>query len=143
MIEIIKPEKIHYNQWARLMSGYFDFYNFKVNETHLTAIFEKICTGLIQSLLAFDGEGAVGVANYLFNHSTFYKLECYLSDLYIEKDYRGHNIAGQLMEKVFKHAKTHGCGNVNWLTATDNMVAQKIYDKVARKPNFIMYQHDL
>jgi ribosomal protein S18 acetylase RimI-like enzyme len=77
------------------------------------------------------------------NHSTFYNSECYLSDLYVEKDYRGHNIALQLMDKVFAHAKAYGCGNVNWLTATDNFIAQKLYDKVAVKPNFIMYQRDL
>ncbi len=142
MIKIIKPESIHYNQWAILMEGYFDFYKFEINEARLVGIFEKIQSGSIQSLLVFDDGIAVGVTNYIFNHSTFYNLECYMSDLYVDKDYRGQKIADRLIDKVFQHANTYGCANVNWLTATDNMTAQKIYDKVARKPNFIMYQHD-
>lgn len=143
MIEIIKPNDAHYEQWARLMESYFHFYKFNASVAHLLGIFEKIQSGQIQSLMAFDGTIAVALTNYIFNHSTFYNLECYLSDLYVDVEYRGQKIANLLMEKVFEHAKLSGCGNVNWLTATDNMAAQKLYDKVARKPNFIMYQRDL
>ena len=51
-----------------------------------------------------------------------------LSDLYTLSDHRGKGVGRQLIEHCRKYAADNGAARLQWVTATDNQQAQKLYD---------------
>ncbi|MEL6188288.1 MAG: GNAT family N-acetyltransferase, partial [Myxococcota bacterium] len=65
---------------------------------------------------------------------------CDLQDLVTAPEARGKGVARALIEAVYQRADEAGAPTVYWTTAEDNMVARSLYDRVARKTEFIKYQ---
>lgn len=142
MIKILSPSQEHYPKWSQLMQQYFDFYNFSHTPEHLAKVFALLMDqkNNLHSFLLADADNIVGVSNYIFMPDTFALTNCYLSDLYIHPDYRGQGHAQKLIEAVRQHAAQNGCSSFYWLTATDNTTAQKVYDKIARRGDWLVYE---
>lgn len=86
----------------------------------------------------------MGIVHYLFHRSTIQvELNCYLQDLYVSETMRGQGIARKLIEAVYENAKAAGSKRVYWQTKEDNLVARRLYDKVAELSGFIVYRRDL
>ena len=63
-----------------------------------------------------------------------------LNDLYTLPEARGQGIAHKLIEHCRAYAKQNGAARLQWLTAADNHVAQKLYDSLdTRKSDWIFY----
>ena len=65
---------------------------------------------------------------------------CYLEDLYVAKPWRGAGIARQLIEAVFTFADGFGVAGVYWLTQEYNAPARSLYDTLAHRTSFVVYQ---
>ena len=87
-----------------------------------------------------DGQ-LVGLVHYLF-HRHCWRVEnvCYLQDLYAAPEVRGQGVGRKLIEAVYAAADAAGAPSVYWLTQDDNQTAQQLYDRIAKKTNFIKYQ---
>nr|WP_316656873.1 GNAT family N-acetyltransferase [uncultured Gellertiella sp.] len=116
------PEKIHALTWKRLLSG----------DKHEYAGF-----------LAVKEGKAVGLAHYLFHRSCWLENNaCYLQDLYADPEVRGSGIGRALIEAVYAKARAEGSSEVYWMTQEFNHTARILYDRIAAKTPFIIYQQN-
>jgi ribosomal protein S18 acetylase RimI-like enzyme len=64
----------------------------------------------------------------------------FLDDLFVDPKHRGSKIGEQLISELKKISTTKGWGLIRWLTANDNLRAKKLYDKVAQKTSWDLYE---
>lgn len=103
----------------------------------------NLAAGTYVSWLAFDGDKIVGTSGMSFAEKPPYftcttrKLGI-LSSMYTDPDYRRKGIATELLDRVVKEAKDHGCGTI-YITASDMGV--KLYESYGFKHNgnFMQY----
>ena len=83
----------------------------------------------------------VGIV-HVIEHDSCWTLKpyAYLQDLFTHEDYRGLGVARALIEHVKMRTEKRACDRVYWLTHQDNLVAQQLYNKVAKKTGFIQYR---
>ncbi|MEQ9608396.1 MAG: GNAT family N-acetyltransferase, partial [Kiloniellaceae bacterium] len=102
------------------------------------------------ALVAEDGDAEgedgrlVGFTHYLFHLGTNSVAPlCYLEDLFTVEAARGRGVGRALIQAVCDAAKAAGSARVYWQTQEDNATARRLYDRVAQRPGFIIYQRDL
>ncbi len=63
-----------------------------------------------------------------------------LNDLYIQPSHRGNGYAKELINNALNTVKSMGFSRLQWLTANDNEVAQKLYNNLgANKSSWVFY----
>jgi GNAT superfamily N-acetyltransferase len=136
-----------YQQWLPLWDGYNAFYG-RAGETALAGevtrtLWTRLFDGYepVHALVAeLDGE-LLGLAHYLFHRSTTsIGPVCYLQDLFTCETARGKGVGQALIDGVYQRAKSAGASRVYWQTHETNLVARKLYDKVAENSGFIVYR---
>jgi|GEM_PF-4659503 len=56
---------------------------------------------------------------------------------------RGTGVVGAVLAAVEGDARARGWAAVNWITAADNVAAQKVYDRFAQRTSWLMYEWNL
>ena len=64
----------------------------------------------------------------------------FLDDLYVSEHNRGCKIGQALIEKVFKIGKLNNWSCLQWITKDDNYRAKTLYDRVAKKTDWNLYE---
>ncbi len=134
-------------EWRRLWAAYLAFYETSLPEEVFRKTFARL-TGddgaSMAGLLAVSDGRAVGLAHFLFHRSTWSTGDvCYLQDLYADLEVRGTGIGRALTEAVYERAAAAGAPEVYWLTQEFNATARRLYDRIADKTPFIVYQKNL
>jgi len=134
-------------EWARLWTGYLDYYQTSVPEAVYDSTFARLLGDDPQDfscLLAVVDGRPVGLVHYLF-HRHNWKIEnvCYLQDLYADPSVRGKGVGRALIEAVYAAADANGTPAVYWLTQDFNETARRLYDRVAQVTPFIRYNRKL
>ena len=135
-------------EWRRLWTAYLAFYETVLPKEVFATTFARLtgekAEGEFRGLLAtLDGK-PVGLTHYLFHRSCWaINNVCYLQDLYADPDVRGRGIGRALIEGVYAKAKEAGAPKVYWLTQDFNATARRLYDRIADKSPFIVYQKPL
>lgn len=87
------------------------------------------------SLLAFDGDQPVGVANCVEGFSTFAaKPLMNIHDIAVIPEYRGQGVAQKLLEEVKTLAQFRGCVKLTLEVLDKNNRAKKAYESFGFKP---------
>ena len=68
---------------------------------------------------------------------------CYLQDLFTAEAARGRGAGRALIEAVYAAASAAGSPRVYWTTQANNLTAQRLYDQIAEKSDFIQYRKAL
>jgi GNAT superfamily N-acetyltransferase len=143
-------ERRDFAEWKPLWEGYNAFYGRKDD----TALPEEI-TNLtwsrffdgyepIHALVAERSGHLLGLVHYLFHRSsTSLTSNCYLQDLFTAEAAREKGVGRALIEEVYRRAERAGSAKVYWQTHETNATAMKLYDQVAQKSGFIVYQKNL
>jgi len=130
--------------WLPLWRGYLEFYQTAISDAVTETTWRRILdpTGPIHALGAFDEAGRmVGFVHYLFHPVTWSAVErCYLEDLFVDPATRGTGAGRALIEAVYHAADEAGADQVYWLTAEDNAMARRLYDRIGRLTPFVKYQ---
>lgn len=134
-------------EWARLWTGYLEYYQTSVPEAVYDSTFARLLGDDPQDfscLLAVVDGRPVGLVHYLF-HRHNWKIEnvCYLQDLYADPSVRGQGVGRALIEAVYAAADANGTPAVYWLTQDFNETARRLYDRVAQVTPFIRYNRKL
>ena len=137
-------------QWLPLWQGYNTFYG----RSRATALPDNITQTTwarffdtyepVHAMVAEHDGRLVGLVHYLFHRSTIsIAPTCYLRDLFTDQTTRGKGVGRALINAVYEQAKLAGVARVYWQTHETNSTAMKLYDQVAERSGFVVYQKNI
>ncbi|HUD51943.1 GNAT family N-acetyltransferase [Parvibaculum sp.] len=131
--------------WDGMWAGYLAFYKTELWPEVSDDTFERILSGVLIGIVAVDENDApLGFAHALLHQGTWSpKLLCYLEDLYVREEARGRGVGRALIEALADRGRNEGWLRLYWQTARDNETAQKLYDKLAARTDWLRYDLDL
>ena len=77
-----------------------------------------------------DSDEIIGMALYFFAYFTWVGKSLYLDDLFVKPEFRGMGIGQDLLDKIFKLAKTENCKRLRWQVINWNSKAIDLYERV-------------
>ena len=135
-----------YPGWLPLWQGYLRFYRGEVSDEVTLGTFRRLAGGLdgMTGLVAEDTAGTgtlAGLAHLVFHPSTWASQPyCYLEDLFVAPSARGSCLSRQLIDAVYAEADRRGAARVYWETQEYNGAARSLYDLVAHRTSFVVYE---
>ena len=129
--------------WEPMWHGYLDFYRARLTQDVTERTWAALCspTSAVHGLVAEQDDHLAGLAHLVLHPTTWATHPaCYLEDLYVGKQWRGQDVARQLVEAVFAFADEFGTASVYWLTQEYNAPARSLYDTLAHRTSFVVYQ---
>jgi ribosomal protein S18 acetylase RimI-like enzyme len=133
-----------YLEWKDLWERYMVFYEFEIEPQHTAQLWRRLFddSDPIECLVAEIGGKVRGIVQYLPRPNTWTeKPLCYLSDLYVDPDWRGRGIGESLILAVQEASEEAGWDYVYWETAENNYSARGLYDKITGGASgFITYE---
>jgi GNAT superfamily N-acetyltransferase len=145
---IVRPvEPPDFDRWLPLWNGYNRFYDLPSLPADVTrATWARFSDPAVpmHALVAEDGDHLVGLAHYLYHGSTW-SIEpvCYLRDLFTAERARSRGVGRALIQSVYDRARADGAARVYWQTHETNGVARALYDRLAQRSGFIVYEKEL
>lgn len=146
MIAIKSLTKEQKSQWLLLWQAYLNFYQSELTQTVTDTTWQRIIddTSPIYGFGAWQGDCLVGLVHVVLHPNTWNDTDCcYLEDLFVSETVRGQGIGRKLIESVYAFAQAKNCNRVYWVTQVSNVTAQKLYDRLATKTDFIQYRHTI
>lgn len=132
--------------WEPLWQGYLAFYETTLAPEITDASFHRFLDPMepLHGLVAeIDGRLA-GLAHFLLHRSTWApECYCYLEDLFVAPDLRGYGVGRALIAAVETAARDAHATRLYWSTRERNAAAQRLYDQVAARSDFIQYRKRL
>jgi GNAT superfamily N-acetyltransferase len=145
VIRFVKNED--WSPWKVLWQDYLDFYREELPEDVSRGTFERLRDqrdGLFGLVAQTDEGELVGIANALVHPTTWSEAGyCYLEDLFVTPGGRGSGRGQALIEAVFSEARRRGVVKVYWHTQEFNGPARSLYDLLAKRVSFVVYEHAL
>ena len=94
---------------------------------------------------AYDKSGRlIGFLHYVLHSCTWVKEPyCYLADAYVLPKHRKKGVFSALYAALSTEAETEKWHKIYWITRPDNKAGQAVYDKIAKKTNWIRYEHKM
>jgi ribosomal protein S18 acetylase RimI-like enzyme len=146
-IDIAPPREADKPGWRRLYDGYAAFYKAPMNDAVAETVWGWINdpAEALQALLAKTPEGrVVGLAHFREMHRPLSGTRAgFLDDLFVDPACRGRRVADRLIEAVAAHGRSRNWSLIRWLTAEDNYRARAVYDRTAKRTQWVTYQLDL
>ncbi|MCP3970398.1 MAG: GNAT family N-acetyltransferase [Rhodobacteraceae bacterium] len=130
--------------WNRLWTAYLAFYETRLASVVYDTAFERLLSsgsGEFQGLIAEQDGKPVGLAHFLF-HRLLWSVEdtCFLMDLYVDPACRGGGVGRALVEAVHAEAKADGIPVTYWTTQETNYKGRMLYDQIATRMPFLVYE---
>ncbi|MGI9337642.1 MAG: GNAT family N-acetyltransferase [Gammaproteobacteria bacterium] len=139
-------EQRHFWQWRDAYCQYAAFYRCAINDAQLRRLWQWLTCEPPQvfGIVAESGGELWGIAHWRVHpHPLAGRMTAYLDDLFVLPDRRGIGIGKMLTEECALRASKSGCNRLRWATAKDNFNAQKLYDKIAKRTGWLIYDLDI
>ena len=130
-------------QWEALFLAYGVFYKTDFSKDVLDGVWAWLMddSAAVKAIVAASGDTILGFAMYRSLPDTFTaKTAWFLDDLYVAPEHRGSGAASALITEVARRATAHGGGALRWITAESNETAQRVYNKLAKRTDFVTYE---
>jgi GNAT superfamily N-acetyltransferase len=138
----LRPDELE--QALPLIAGYQRFYLAEPDDERNRGFFRRFCAPSDEGLLlgAWDGDALVGFATIYWTHSSTVAADIALmNDLFVLPEQRGTGVGRALIDACAAAAKDRGCEHLEWYTALDNAVAQRLYDRTgAERSGWYAYE---
>ena len=141
MIRPIKTEDRA--DWEKLYKSYAEFYEVEMNDN----ILQKVWGWLhdknheVEGLVYQVNESIVALAHFRrMPRPLFGKDIGFLDDLFVDPDHRGKRIGEKIITELQKISKSRGWDLIRWTTRNNNIRAKSLYDRVAEKTSWDMYE---
>lgn len=129
--------------WRELFRAYGVFYETDFTNDVLDRVWAILqADESLHGLVAEHDGMVVGFAHYRYHPDTFSGgWDWFLDDLYVAPESRGAGSATALIEAINDLARAKGDpGTLRWITAHDNLRAQRVYDRIATKATWLTYE---
>lgn len=95
----------------------------------------------LRCIVAADAQGVLtGFTLFLAFPFTWSKGDvCYLQDIYVAAESRGKGVAQAMIAHLRQIGLEAGWFKIFWMTQSDNHAAQYLYDKVAKRMDYLRY----
>lgn len=128
-----------------LIAGYQRFYDAAPDVERNRRFFARFLHPSDEGLLLgawVDGALAGFATLYWFFSSTKATDVVLMNDLFVRKDVRGAGIGRALIARALEEARSRGAAHLEWFTAPDNLVAQRLYDSMpgAARSTWLAYE---
>ena len=131
------------DDWNPLWAGYLEFYQHQLSDELTKLLWKRLFdsgNALYGFVAELDGR-VVGFAHCWFNHTTWLeKPDLYLEDLYVSPAARRRGIGEKLIEGCADFARASGANRLYWQTQRSNESAQRLYNKVAKLSEYIIFE---
>lgn len=113
--------------------------NHAMGETNWARIFDP--ANPLQCIVASTGNGKpVGFTLFLTFPFTWSRGDaCYLEDIFVRAEARGQGAAQAMIEHLRELGRKSGWFKIFWMTQPDNSSAQRLYEKVAKRMDYLRY----
>ena len=131
--------------WEKLYQGYADFYKVEITEEILNTVWNWLHNSKheLNGLVFEVDKNIVAIAHYRRMPSPLRgKNIGFLDDLFVHPNFRGRKIAEEIINKLNEISKEIGWGLIRWITRNDNHSAKSLYDRVAKKSTWDVYELD-
>jgi GNAT superfamily N-acetyltransferase len=144
-LSIIRADASHLEPLVPLFDAYRQFYKRAPDLDAAHAyLHDRLERHECVVFLALDGENAVG---FTLLHTTFNSVAMgklwLLNDLFVTPEARKSGLAEALMLVATEAAREDGAIGLFLRTATDNLPAQSLYEKLGWKRDLAFYRYDL
>ena len=97
--------------------------------------------GPLRGIVALDeSKRLVGFALFLCFPFTWARGDaCYLQDIFVTEEARGRGAAGVMIEHLVALGRAEGWFKIFWMTQPDNHSAQRVYERVAQRMDYLRY----
>ena len=131
MVNLIRVVQIKdKTQWQQLYKSYAEFQNWLHDKNHE-----------VEGLICEVNGNIVGLAHYRRMPRPLYGQDIgFLDDLFVDPDYRGQKIGEKILSELKKISKSKGWNLIRWVTRNDNVRAKSLYDRVAQKTSWDLYE---
>ena len=127
-----------------MWSQYCAFYDVSLDERVTASTWARIVapSQAINGLIALGDDGQpLGICNYVCHPNTWSdQTICYLEDLYVAPEGRRAGIATAFIEHLTRIGKQENWARIYWITNDENVAAQTVYDRVAKRTGHIRYE---
>jgi GNAT superfamily N-acetyltransferase len=129
--------------WQDLYAGYGEFYQTPLGPEKADRVWAWLMDPNYEAfgLVAVDERDApVAIAHYRqFARLLADGIGIYLDDLFTAPNARGTGAGTALIARLEEIARERGANVVRWITANDNFVGQKLYDRLAARTMWVTY----
>ena len=132
-------------EWEKLYQGYAEFYKVKITEETLNTVWNWLhdLNHELNGLVYEVDNSIVAIAHYRQMPSPLRgKNIGFLDDLFVHPDFRGRKIGEDIINKLNEISKEKDWGLIRWITRNDNYNAKSLYNKVAKKSTWDVYELD-
>ena len=143
-MKIVKLSSSHLQQWQELYSAYAQFYKTPMSTETLNTVWQWLSDNKLRGLGAVnDDQTLIGIAHWapLLRPLRGAPMG-YLHDLFVLPQSRGAGVGAKLIEVVAQDARKDGCDLLRWATAYDNHTAMRLYDHIAVKTKWVIYEQN-
>ena len=130
-------------EWKKLYKGYANFYKVEMNNQTLETVWSWLhdknheLNGIVYEI----DENIVALAHYRRMPRPLKGQDIgFLDDLFVEPIHRGKKIGEKLLNELKNISKSKEWGLIRWLTRDDNLRAKALYDRVAKKTSWDLYE---
>lgn len=128
--------------WRRWFTEYREFYRLVPDDAVVERVWSWITDPAHETnALVAEIDGAVvGIADYRrFARPSTGTVGLWLDDLFTDPALRGRGVGRALIAELQAMADRDGCSVVRWITASDNVTAQRLYDDIATRTHWVTY----
>ena len=142
-VEIVPLDLAHEARWRGLFQGYAEFYGRPSDDAHKGVVWGWLMDPAheLEGYVALADAGPVGLAHVRRMPSPLRGCDVgFLDDLFVDPAARGERVGEALLGFLAELARERGWPGVRWITADDNYRARTLYDRVARKTSWNLYE---
>ncbi|HEY1530784.1 MAG TPA: GNAT family N-acetyltransferase [Galbitalea sp.] len=129
--------------WQELYAGYGEFYKTPLSDEKADRVWAWLMDPNYEAfgLVAVDeNDSPIAIAHYRqFARLLADGIGIYLDDLFTAANARGTGGGTALIGRLEEIAHERGAEVVRWITANDNFVGQKLYDRLATRTMWVTY----
>ncbi len=146
MINIRLLIETDYDEWLRIYNFYAEHYQVELTNDGISTTWDWLMNPEhpLNGIVAEIDKNLVGLAHYRAMPSPLRgKNIGFLDDLIVKPEARGTDAATFLLKELKAIGLREKWGAIRWITKEDNYRARSLYDKLASKTNWTMYEMDM